>query len=195
MFSLKECKKLVELARRSIESFFSKESIDFSEYSEFSKKQGVFVTLNLDGELRGCIGFPEPVYPLSRAVVEAARSAAFGDPRFPPVSKKELDDITIEISVLTVPEPVRVKKPEEYLDMIDIGADGLIIRGDFGSGLLLPQVPVEQGWDAREFLKHICIKAGLPTDAWKDLGNKIYKFQAQIFEEKEPRGDVIEKKL
>jgi hypothetical protein len=155
----------------------------------------VFVTLSKDGELRGCIGFPEPTYALKRAIVEAARSAAFDDPRFPPVTKEEMNEITIEVSALTIPKLVKVKDSEEYEDMIIIGKDGLIIRGKFGSGLLLPQVPVDYGWNVKEFLKHLCMKAGLLSDAWKDLDNKIYSFQAQIFEEIEPRGEVVEKEL
>jgi len=195
MFTQKQGRKIVQLARGSIESMFRRKSVDLGEYDEFSEKQGVFVTLNKNGELRGCIGFPEPVYPLNRAVVEAARSAAFSDPRFPPVEEDELDEITAEVSVLTVPEIISIRKPEEYPDRIVIGSDGLIIRGVLGSGLLLPQVPVEQCWDAEQFLCQICLKAGLPIDAWKDQKNRLYKFQAQIFEEKEPRGDVAEKEL
>lgn len=195
MLSLKQGRKIVELARNSIETFFTKESIDLEYYSEFSEKQGVFVTLNKNNELRGCIGFPEPVYPLNRAIVEAARSAAFSDPRFPPVEKEELDKIEIEVSVLTVPELIKVNDPEEYHDKIVIGGHGLVIRGKFGSGLLLPQVPVEWEWDVDEFLKNICMKAGLPDDAWKDLENKLYRFQAQIFAEKGPKGEVEKKEL
>lgn len=195
MFTLDDGEKLVKLARISIEAVFTKERADYSDYDEFSEKQGVFVTLSKDGELRGCIGFPEPVYALNRAVVEAARSAAFSDPRFPPVSKDEMDEITVEVSALTVPKPVKVKDSEDYEDMIIIGKDGLIIKGTFGSGLLLPQVPVDYGWSVKEFLKHLCMKAGLPSDAWKDLSNRIYSFQAQIFEEKKPKGEVVEKEL
>ncbi|MCX6707496.1 MAG: TIGR00296 family protein [Candidatus Woesearchaeota archaeon] len=186
MFTQEDGEKLVKLARVSIETMFTKEKVDYSDYDGFSEKQGVFVTLNKDGELRGCIGFPEPTYALNRAVVEAARSAAFDDPRFPPVSKEEM---------LTVPKLVKVKDSEEYEDRIIIGKDGLIIRGTFGSGLLLPQVPVDYDWSVKEFLKNLCMKAGLPSDAWKDLKNRIYSFQAQIFEEKVPKGEVMEKEL
>ena len=196
MFSLEQGKKLVELARHSIETCFSKEKIELADYKkEFSRKQGVFTTLSMIGELRGCIGFPEPTHPLYRAVFEAARSAAFEDPRFPPLGKDELHDLEIEVSVLTVPEPIAADDPKEYPENIEIGKDGLIIRGKFGSGLLLPQVPVEWGWDAEEFLKHIGIKAGLGEDAWKNPENKLYRFQAQIFSEKEPNGEVVEKEF
>jgi len=195
MFSIKEGRKLVELARKAIESLQLKKPLDMGDFLDFGEKLGVFVTLNMDGELRGCIGFPQPIYELNRGIIEAARSAANSDPRFAPLPKEHLNKITIGISVLTKPEFIEVEKPEEYLDKIVIGSDGLIIRGTFGSGLLLPQVPVEQGWDEKEFLKQICIKAGMEPNAWKDLDNKLFKFQAQIFEEEEPNGKVVEKKL
>lgn len=195
MLSLEQGAKLVRLARSSVKSHFSGEKVNLEEYREFSKKQGVFVTLTKDGELRGCIGFPEPTHQLYRAVFEAARSAAFEDPRFPPVEEDELENISFEISVLTVPEPVEAKKPEDYLKKIEIGRDGLIIRGSYGAGLLLPQVPVEWNWGAEEFLKHLCIKAGLGQAEWKNPDNKLYSFQAQIFSEKEPDGEVVEKEL
>ena len=196
MFNLEQGKKLVELARLSIETCFSKERIELADFrKDFSKKQGVFTTLNKEGNLRGCIGFPEPIHPLYRAVFEAARSAAFQDPRFPPLDKDEISETEIEVSVLTVPELIEADSPKEYLKQIEIGRDGLIIRGNLGSGLLLPQVPVEWEWDAEEFLKHIGIKAGLGESAWKDSNNRLYKFQAQIFTEKEPKGEVIEKDI
>lgn len=196
MFSLEQGKKLVRLARYSIETYLSHGKIEVDEYRKgFSEKQGVFVTLTKEGELRGCIGFPEPSHPLYRAVFEAARSAAFEDPRFPKVQKKELDEIAVEISVLTVPELIEVKKPEEYLNKIEIGKDGLIIRGGYAGGLLLPQVPVELKWDASDFLQQIGVKAGVGANAWMDPRYKLYKFQAQIFCEKEPNGDVVEKEL
>ncbi|MBD3313462.1 TIGR00296 family protein [Candidatus Woesearchaeota archaeon] len=195
MFTLKQGRKLVKLARNSIETAFTKDKIDLDDYDNFSEKQGVFVTLNKDSQLRGCIGFTEPIYELKRAIVEAARSAAFSDPRFPSLERDELDSITVEISVLTVPELIEVDDPEEYKDRIIIGSDGLVIKGSLGSGLLLPQVPVEWGWDEEEFLRNICMKAGLPDDAWKDSSTRLYKFQAQIFAEREPQGEIIEKEL
>jgi uncharacterized protein len=181
---------LVRLARESITTFFNKKDPKLGESSKFSDQQGVFVTLNKFGSLRGCIGYPEPVFPLNRAVVQSARAAAFQDPRFPPVKEDELADITIEISVLTLPELIQVEKPEEYLDKIKIGRDGLIIRSGYFSGLLLPIVPVEYDWTPKEFLEHTCMKAGLPRDAWKNLSNKLYSFQSQVFSEEEPDGKI-----
>ncbi len=149
----------------------------------FPDKQGIFVTLHKNGELRGCIGFPEPTYPLYDAIIRASVLAAMDDPRFPKVSLDEMDEIKIEISVLTVPEKIEVNDPAEYLSRIKVGRDGLIIRSSFNSGLLLPQVPVEWNWKIKDYLSHLCMKAGLPPDSWKEPGNEIYAFQAQIFSE------------
>jgi uncharacterized protein (TIGR00296 family) len=187
MLTREEGKQLLDLARKSIETYFSKEELDLSKYKKFSKEQGVFVTLNEHDELRGCIGFPNPVFPLYKAVFTAARAAAFEDPRFSPVKKSELADIVIEISVLTVPEEMKVKKADEYIDRIKIGEDGLIIKAGYASGLLLPQVFVEYPSTPKQAIEMTCNKAGLPKDVWKDLSNKIFKFQAQIFSEKEKK--------
>jgi len=178
-----EKSSLLKLARDSITSYFTKKEIDISKVKKFSKKQGVFVTLTKNNELRGCIGFPEPYLPLYKAVIQAAKSAAFSDPRFMPLQEKELNEIKIEISVLSVPKLIEVKKPKEYLKKIKIGEDGLIIRSDYGSGLLLPQVFVEYNCDVKQALEMLCQKAGLPSEAWKNLDNKIYKFQAEILKE------------
>jgi len=176
-------KLLIKLARDSISSYFLRNEPDTSPVQGFSHTQGVFVTLYKNNQLRGCIGFPEPVFSLCEAIIKSARSAAFEDPRFPPLQKEELKDIRIEISVLTVPKLIEVKKPEDYLKEIKIGKDGLIIRSSHGSGLLLPQVATEYKWGVEEFLGHLCEKAWLKQDAWKDTTNRIYRFQAQIFKE------------
>jgi AmmeMemoRadiSam system protein A len=177
-------KELIGLARKSILSKFNEEDfIDAKLKKKYNLKQGVFVTLTIDGELRGCIGFPEPVLTLYEAIIEAAQSAAFSDPRFMPLSKDEFNNVKIEVSVLTVPELINVKKAEEYINKIKIGSDGLIIRGEYGSGLLLPQVFSEYKCSALKALEMTCNKAGLDRDAWKNLKNKIYKFQANIFSE------------
>ncbi|MBA3064055.1 TIGR00296 family protein [Candidatus Woesearchaeota archaeon] len=176
-------KLLIKLARESISSYFLQNEPNISTVKHFSDRQGVFVTLYKNKQLRGCIGFPEPVFPLFEAIIKSARSAAFEDPRFPPLQKEELKDIRIEISVLTVPTLIEVKKPEDYFKKIKIGKDGLIIRSSLGSGLLLPQVATEYKWDVKESLGHLCEKAWLKQDAWKNTNNQIYKFQAQIFKE------------
>jgi uncharacterized protein (TIGR00296 family) len=104
----------------------------------------------------------------------------------------ELDSILVEVTVLTKPELIKVKKPSEYPAQISIGRDGLIVEQSFYKGLLLPQVPIEQGWNTEEFLSHTCIKAGLPPDAWFEKSTKISKFQGQIFTETKPHGSVKE---
>ncbi|MFC1728227.1 TIGR00296 family protein [Nanoarchaeota archaeon] len=177
MLTQEQGKKLISLARHSIETFLSKTELELNDYKEFSEKQGVFVTLKINGELRGCIGFTEPIFPLYNAIAKAARAAAFEDPRFPSLEKEELEKIKIELSVLTKPELI----DKDYT--IEVGKDGLIVQYGTYSGLLLPQVATEQGWDSETFLEQTCAKAGLPTDTWKDRDCKVYKFQAQIFEE------------
>jgi hypothetical protein len=192
MFSLKQGSELVKHARKSIESVFEGKPI--KELKGFNKKHGVFVTiLNFPHhELRGCIGFPYPVMPLCKAIEEAAKSAAFSDTRFLPLQKKELNNVIIEISVLSVPQEIKCKK-EDLCKSIKIGKDGLIVSCQGYSGLLLPQVAPEWHWNSKEFLEQTCIKAGLLAETWKNPKCKIYKFQAQIFAEEQPKGNVVEK--
>lgn len=176
-------KKLLKLARNSIESYFSGSELDFENYKkEFKEKQGVFVTLTENEELRGCIGFPYPMLSLAEAIVRAAQAAAFEDSRFLPLRKEELSKIKIEISVLTIPEEIKCKK-EKIPEEIKIGEEGLIVQLERNSGLLLPQVATEYKWKEREFLEHTCEKAGLDKDAWKEKNCSVFKFQAQIFDE------------
>lgn len=177
---------LVKLARKSIETYLNEKRIlEVPENTPESLKEdmGAFVTLNLNGQLRGCIGYPEPIKPLVNAVIEVAISAAIQDPRFPPVTSEELGKLHVEVSVLTKPEIIQVDKPSEYLEKIEVGEDGLIVEKDFNKGLLLPQVPVEWQWDVEEFLSNTCMKAGLNVDCWLDPEVKIYRFKSQIFEE------------
>jgi uncharacterized protein len=184
MLNDKDKKALLSLARESIKTYFSGRKPSLDEVKHLSSKRGVFVTLHdRNGHLRGCIGYPTPVYSIYTAVVESARSAAFSDPRFPPLTKEELDSISIEISVLTLPELIVVSHPNEYLKNIKIGEDGLIMEGSYGSGLLLPQVATENQFNTQQFLNALSQKAGLSFNAWKELHNKIYKFQAIVFSE------------
>lgn len=162
--------RLLEIARNAI---LDKDYIN----DDFKEKKGIFVTIYVDGELRGCIGFVEPIFSLSEGVIKAARLAAFGDRRFIPLSKN--DDFKIEISILTKPELIKVKKYEDYFDKIKIGYDGLIIE----NGLLLPKVFVEYDCDVKKALEMVCEKAGLDKDSWKDLKYKLYKFQAEVVSE------------
>ena len=160
------------------------------------KKQGVFVTLHSFPSmlLRGCIGIPEPIMSLQRAIKEAAISVTH-DPRFPPLSIEEIPAIVVEVTILTPPELLTEKDPQEYLNSITIGIHGLIVEQGFRKGLLLPQVPVEEKWDVETFLCHTCMKAGLSADAWYDDSTKIYTFTGQIFYEKTPLGKIMEKKI
>lgn len=139
------------------------------------EKRGAFVTLHLDHQLRGCIGTIEPIRPLAEVVQEMAVAAAFQDPRFPPLSPRELERIEIEISVLTPLELVK-----DVNDIV-VGKHGLLIERGFRRGLLLPQVATEYGWNRQTFLEHTCLKAGLPPTAWHDPETRIYRFEAEIF--------------
>jgi uncharacterized protein (TIGR00296 family) len=190
--------EIVKLARLVVDSVVKDEEPVIPEKYKllFPDEQGVFVTLHTypDHDLRGCIGVPLPVMPLYQAVVEAATSATC-DPRFPRVKPKELDSIIIEVTILTKPELIKVKQPREYLSYIVIGRDGLIVEQGYNKGLLLPQVPVEQGWSKEEFLSHTCMKAGLLPDAWFERHTRIFRFTGQIFTEITPRGEVKEKRL
>lgn len=190
--TLKQGKTLIELARKAITLSFDNKTLNLEEYPEFKEKRGVFVTLKKNGELRGCIGYPRPYYPLNEAITKAAIAAAFEDTRFLKLTKEELKKIEIEVSILTIPKKIVVKKPEDYLKKITIGKDGLIIETNFTSGLLLPQVAPEWNWNTLEFLENLCLKAGLGRNEWKELGVTIYSFQAQIFFES--KGKIIEKK-
>jgi len=158
----------------------------------FEKDGGVFVTLKTypDLDLRGCIGYPEPVAPLRDAIVDSAISAATRDPRFYPVRKEELSALVVEVSLLTPPEKISVKDPSELPGKVIVGEDGLIAERGRYRGLLLPQVPVELGWDAQEFLMQTCCKAGLEPEVWKSPGTTFYKFQAEIFHEEKPNGNI-----
>jgi AmmeMemoRadiSam system protein A len=182
-FDSNQKKALLKLARESIESFYNKKEVDLSLYSEFSTPMGVFVTLKINGVLRGCIGYSQGYHPLNESIFKAARAAAFEDSRFDPVSKDEFKNVTIELSVLTTPKLITVKGYSDYITKIDIGSDGLILEYGPNSGLLLPQVPGEQGWDVKEYLENLCYKAGISKYDWKEPGIKISKFQAIVFSE------------
>lgn len=172
-----EKKELLKLARTSIHQAIKENKIiDYkTESPTLLTKKGAFVTLRRGGYLRGCIGYIEPVLPLYETVIRAAIMAALKDTRFPPVKTEELDDLAIEISVLSVPK--KINDPR----IIEVGTHGLIIAKGDKKGLLLPQVPVENNWSREEFLQQTCQKAGLPRDAWKS-GAEIYIFETIVFQ-------------
>ena len=185
---------LVKTARKAVTQFLSngnRMKLESDLEEKFSFNSGVFVTLNNPDGLRGCIGFPMPEKKLSHAIIEGAIAAATEDPRFPSVKTNELNDITFEVTVLTPPMEIIVTEPTEYLEKIKVGRDGLIIKHSFSSGLLLPQVPVEYGWNVEEFLQHTCEKAGLARDTWKNENVKIEKFEGIIFKEETPNGVIV----
>ncbi|MGB9709769.1 MAG: TIGR00296 family protein [Infirmifilum sp.] len=206
--SVEEGKFLVSLARRAVEEYLNKAVIIEPPRDtpvKLLEKSGVFVTLErievnpvtrqARRELRGCIGYPEPLFPLAEATIRAAVAAATEDPRFPPVTPRELDEIIFEVSVLTKPEPLIYSDYKELIGKIKIGRDGLLVEHGMARGLLLPQVPVEEGWDVEEYLSYACLKAGLPEDFWRSGKLKVYTFQSQIFVEVTPGGEVTERIL
>jgi len=203
-FTLEEGEMLIKFARQNIDFFLKNDrKIPVAEEikEKFKDKYGAFVTLNTQGvsdnSLRGCIGYIEPTYSLYEAIHRVSISSAIEDPRFPSVTLEEMENILIELSILTPPKLIEVNNPEEYFNKIVIGRDGLIAEKGMRRGLLLPQVPVDHGrnWDVKTFLSHTCSKAWLDPDAWKDLTTKIFSFQAILFEEETPRGKVIRKYL
>ncbi|MDG6924023.1 MAG: TIGR00296 family protein [Nitrososphaerota archaeon] len=188
---------LVSAARESIRTYFKTSRIQapdsVSKDTRFEKKLGCFVTLkenDLEKSLRGCIGFPEPMYKLAKALPESAVSAAVHDPRFRPIRAGDLQSLLVEVSILTKPSLIRVDH-KEIPQSIVIGRDGLIIKWEYGAGLLLPQVAAEFNWNAEEFLCNLSMKAGASPDQWQSPSSMIYKFHAQVFQEISPNGNVI----
>ncbi len=197
-FSDSDGKLLVKTARKIVTEYLEKnEKIELDQEfkSKFSFESGVFVTINNLQGLRGCIGFPLPQKKLFNALADASLAAATEDPRFSPVKKEELNEIVFEVTVLSPPVKIQVSNPLDYPTKIKVGTDGLIIKYDFSSGLLLPQVPVEYGWSEKEFLNNTCEKAGLAADMWKDPKTEVLKFEGIIYKEEKPNGNVVRKKL
>lgn len=183
MLSDNEKREMLSLVRRNIEQYLDTgRTVELELKGKYLEKNGVFVTLKKHGELRGCIGFPEPHLPLGRALLDSSISAATHDPRFPPVKKEELRELKIEITILTPPKIID-SNPSDLPKHIVVGRHGLIVERGWNKGLLLPQVPVEWGWDVEEFLSQTCWKAGLPPDAWLDERTKVYKFEGEVFGE------------
>ena len=195
--SLDEGRAAVRLARETLESHVRRtpRGLQPRPPGVLAEKRGVFVTLNtLEGEtkqLRGCIGYPQPIKPLWEAVQDVTTYAS-EDPRFPfPVTLEELDRIVVEVSILTLPQEIRASRHQDLPSKIRLGVDGLIVSNSFASGLFLPQVATEQGWDQETFLSEACGKAGLPYDSWLKEGTNVQTFQAEVFAEISPRGEVV----
>ncbi len=201
--TLEEGVYLVKLARQAIEEYLKtgRKIKPSSPNPKLSKKGMTFTTLeSLDSStgrtsLRGCIGFLTPVYSLVDSVVESAIEAAVNDPRFPPVEIWEMDNIVIEVTVLSLPIPIKVADRREIPKQIIIGRHGLVVEKGWFKGTLLPVVPVEYCWDEETFLAETCLKAWLKPDCWLDPATKIYYYEGRAFKEIKPRGEVVERDL
>lgn len=186
-----EGKIAVHLARGAIEHvILRKKKPGIMLTPVFGEKRGVFVTLTEHGELRGCIGFPYPVMPLADAIEQAGVAAALEDPRFTPVQARELSALELEVTVLTAPQPLTCE-PVQRPAHIEVGRHGVIVRGMGTSGLLLPQVATEYGWDSTTFLDHTCMKAGLPNRCWTYPSVEVLTFEGQIFHEPHSGGATV----
>jgi len=190
--------KLVKIARKVVEDELFDKKPDIPEWFTrgFQENRGVFTTIRTspESELRGCTGFPLPTHSLWKALIKSALQTAFNDNRFSPLSIHELEMVTFEVTILTTPERLIVKSPEEYINTIEIGKDGILIRLVGYSGILLPQVPLKEKWDVETFLNAVCYKAHLPVDSWRNLKTEVLRFQGKTFGEKYPRGEIVEHK-
>ena len=171
-----ERKFLLEIAHDAISSLLGGRELSiFTPSPHLSEPRGAFTTLYLNGNLRGCVGYPAPLIPLYRAVIETARAAAIDDPRFLPVTIEEAPKLRVSLSVLSTLQPISAEQ-------VVIGQHGLLVSQGSQRGLLLPQVPVEHGWDRITFLDQTCLKAGLPPTAWRiGAGTKIEACTAEVF--------------
>jgi AmmeMemoRadiSam system protein A len=180
-YSGEERRILLQLAHRAIESSLQGMRVDLTPPSQhLAGKRGAFTTLHILGKLRGCIGYVVAQHPLYRTVAETAQAAAFEDPRFGPVTEAEAPNLVIEISVLSPMAPIGA-------DEVEVGRHGLLVSQGIHRGLLLPQVPVEWGWDRETFLSQTCLKAGLAPDAWRQDAD-LQAFTAEVFGESEAGG-------
>ena len=175
-FSPQERQLLLHLAHHSIEAALDGRHLDTTPPSDhLAEQRGAFTTLHLQGKLRGCIGYVFPMQSLYATVAETAKAAASDDPRFRPVTQEEAPELKIEISVLSTLKPIG---PQDVV----VGKHGLVVMQGSRRGLLLPQVPVEWGWDRETFLSQTCMKAGLAPDAWL-RGAELQAFTAEVFAE------------
>lgn len=173
-FSYEERSLLLQVAHDAIAANFDARELTLAAPSaRLAKPRGAFTTLYYRGSLRGCVGYVFAVAPLYRTIAESARGAAFDDSRFPPVTRDEAIELQVSLSILSPPQPIQA-------DQVEIGRHGLLISLGPYRGLLLPQVPVEQGWDRIAFLEQTCRKAGLPLDAWQTCA-KLEAFTAEVF--------------
>lgn len=191
---LKDGVVAVKAARKFIEFWTegNRTTVDLPE--SFSKKSGVFVTVLKypSGDLRGCIGYSEPILSLREALENSALSVCH-DPRFPHLTIEEAKACTVEVTILTPPKELKFNNVDEMLNKIELGKDGVIMDFRGYKGLYLPQVPIEQGWDKQEMMFHLSEKAGLNRGAWIYKGTRVWTFQGEIFSEVNPSGEVVRK--
>ena len=182
--TVEEQKRLLLVARQTIESLARglPPAVQAADLEGLSFQRGAFVTIHRRGQLRGCIGNFTSPHALARTVEDMAKAAASQDPRFMPVRAAELDEIDLEISVLS---PLR---PIQDISEIEVGRHGIYIISPRGRGVLLPQVAIEQGWDRDTFLEHTCLKAGLQPGCWRDPQTQVLIFSAQVFGERDLLG-------
>lgn len=204
VFSDEEGKYLVKLARRSLTEYLKnnkKIKIPEDAPQKLKMNAGIFVTLHIYSQkdpkldLRGCIGRPYPEQTLLQAAIDSSIDSGINDWRFAQVSLNELDNILVEVTALTPPEKIEGNTPEDRLNAIEIGKDGLMIELKSApkgrGGLFLPQVPVEWKWNKQQYLIELCGKAGLPGNFWKKTDRtNLYKFQGEIFTETTPNGEI-----
>ncbi len=194
---------LVKIARKAVEEKLlnNKGPIIPENIPEIFRRPGMtFTTIETyfpDGRtmLRGCIGFLVPVYSLIEATIKSALEAAFNDPRFPPLSIDEIDNVVFEVTVLSEPEELVVNDVWDRPKHIVIGKHGLVVEKGWFKGTLLPVVPIEYCWDEETFLAETCIKAGLSPDCWLDKSTKIYLYEGRVFKEEKPRGRIFERDM
>jgi uncharacterized protein (TIGR00296 family) len=193
--TVEEGTELVRLARTAVESYLRNGKI-INSTNKSNKKAGIFVTLyqtdssNGEKNLRGCIGYTIPSRNIHDTVIAAAINAATEDPRFMTLSQEELQNTIFEVSVLTKPTLIQVDNTLAFQSEIIIGRDGLLLESRYGSGLFLPQVPVEQKWTINEYFANLCHKAGAPADTWKLPDSRLYKFRSLVFTENLPERDI-----
>ena len=179
MFTKEQKDIMLSAAREVVSSCAKKEKIKVNEnlLELNDEPMGVFITLRKNEELRGCIGYVEGYKPLYESIPEMSEAAATKDPRFDPIKEDEIEEINLEISLLSPLE--KIDSPEQ----IKVGIHGIVIKKGFNKGLLLPQVAEENNWDRQTFLEHTCLKANLHPDSWKDDEIEIFVFSAEVFSE------------
>lgn len=198
LYSIEDGETLVRAARNTIELYLSspkfKRSIVESYVEKFNERYGVFVTIEHypTKALRGCIGFPTTTKSVKELLPEAAIAAATEDPRFVSVSHMEFEHMVVSVNILSKPEQIKANTIEKIKKEIKVGRDGLILRYGYNSGLFLPIVPVEQGWNVEEYLDNLCLKAQLHEHTWKTSNVELYKFTSQEFRELSPNGPIEE---